>query len=97
MEQEAIAMKIELDTYSNICETKTFNINGIKATYKDFGRKSDCSPDRNKPNCCGNMAFEPKCHTGEVLKKYWITAKEYNGICEQLKICISFGTCMLCS
>jgi hypothetical protein len=90
-------MKIELDTYSSICETRTFRINGIKATYKDFGRKSDSSPDSDRPNCCGNMVFEPKRPTDEVLKRYGITAKEYNGICEQLKVCISFGTCRLCA
>lgn len=90
-------MKIELDTYSNICETRSFRINGIKATYNDFGIKSDSSPDPNRPNCCGNMVFEPKRPTDEVLKRYGITAKEYNGVCEQLKVCISFGMCKLCA
>ncbi|HEX2946291.1 MAG TPA: hypothetical protein VHT96_10095 [Clostridia bacterium] len=90
-------MKIELDVYSTICDTKLFKINGIKADYKDFGRKSDCSPDKNRPNSCGNMIFEPVKPKLEILEKYGITIKEYEGICEQLRACVSFGMCTLCA
>lgn len=90
-------MKLEMDVYSTICETKVFVINGVKATYKDFGRKFDSSPDKDRPNSCGNMVFEPKTPTREVLEKYGITIKEYDGICAHLRACVSFGACMLCS
>lgn len=89
-------MKLELDAYSAICETKIFVVNGIKASYKDFGVKYDASPDKNKPNCCGNMIFEPIAPTQQVLSKYDISQKEYSSICQLLKSCVSFGNCRLC-
>jgi hypothetical protein len=90
-------MKLELDVYSTICETKIFVINGIKATYKDFGEKYDASPDKGRPTSCGNMVFIPKTPTQQVLNKYGITTNEYRNICELLRSCVSFGTCRLCS
>lgn len=89
-------MKLELDVYSAICETKMFVVNGIKATYKDFGEKYDTSPDTRKPNSCGNMKFIPRIPTEQVLNKYGITKNEYRHICELLRSCVSFGTCRLC-
>ncbi|MCX7772321.1 MAG: hypothetical protein N2376_04320 [Clostridia bacterium] len=89
-------MKLELDVYSTICETKRFVINGIQATYRDFGEKQDVSMDRTQPFCCGNMVFLPSLPTQQVLEKYGITKKEYHYICEMLRSCVSFGTCKLC-
>ncbi len=89
-------MKVELDVYSSICETKNFVINGVKATYRDFGEKIDISPDQSKPNICGNMVFEPISPTQQVLDKYTITRNEYTNICALLRSSVSFGLCRLC-
>ena len=89
-------MKVELDVYSALCETKVFVVNGIKATYKDFGLKYDASPDKAKKNYCGYMLFEPIKPTQQVLEKYCLTKKEYNHICKLLQASISFGTCRMC-
>ncbi|PYG90380.1 hypothetical protein LY28_00263 [Ruminiclostridium sufflavum DSM 19573] len=89
-------MKLELDVYSSICETKTFVINGIKASYKDFGRKIDTQPDKSRPNACGNMTFESFAPAQQILDKYGISSKEYNNICILLRSCISFGVCRQC-
>lgn len=89
-------MKLELDVYSAMCETKMFKINGIKATYKDFGEKYDATPDKVKPHFCGNMVFKRIAPTQQVLDKYCITVNEYDFICERLTASISFGTCRLC-
>lgn len=89
-------MKLELDIYSAICETKRFVINDINATYKDFGEKFDASPDKNKPTICGNMIFMPIKPSQHVIDKYGITLSEYDYICKKLQSCISFGTCRLC-
>ncbi len=89
-------MKLELDVYSAICETKMFKINEVDATYRDFGEKYDASPDITKPNCCGDMTFIPRIPAQQVLKKYGITKSEYKNICELLRSCVSFGTCRLC-
>lgn len=90
-------MKLKLDVYGGICETKTFVINGVKATYKDFGEKYDTSPDKLKPKICGNMVFKPKYPTKQILEKYRINIDEYSYICQQLHDSISFGTCRQCS
>lgn len=89
-------MKLELDVYTSICETKSFCVNGVKATYKDFGEKLDTLPDKSKPNICGNMVFKPILPTQQVLDKYNITKNEYHHICTLLQSCISFGPCRLC-
>lgn len=89
-------MKLELDVYSSICETKIFVVNGVKATYKDFGRKVDTQPNQSKPNICGNMTFESIASTKQVLDKYKISTNEYNHICTLLRGCMSFGVCKQC-
>lgn len=89
-------MKLELDIYSAMCETQKFAVNGIDATYRDFGVKYDSMPDDLKPGCCGNMVFVSVKPAQEVLSKYGITIKDYNNICELLRASISFGTCRLC-
>lgn len=89
-------MKLVLDSYRAICGTRIFKINGMKATYKDFGEKYDTSADNAKPYCCGNMIFEPRRSTQKVLDKYGITADEYARVCDQLRKQLSFGLCRLC-
>lgn len=89
-------MKLKLDVYSALCETKIFEINGIKASYKDFGEKYDASGDKTRPHTCGNMIFEPRRPTQQVLDKYGINVGEYTYVCEQLRNMVSFGLCRLC-
>jgi hypothetical protein len=90
-------MELKLAAYGTICEPQIFVINGIKASYQDFGEKYDTSPDEKKPNICCNMEFKPKAPTQEVLAKYQITLAEYAYVCRQLQACISFGTCRFCA
>jgi len=90
-------LKLKLDVYRAICETKEFQVNGINATYRDFGDKYDTSPDEIKPHVCGNMEFRPKLATQQVLDKYHISINEYFKICKKLQDCMSFGTCILCA
>jgi hypothetical protein len=71
-------------------------VNGVKASYRDFGVKFDASPDINRPYCCGNMVFEPILPAPKVLDKYGITKSEYRHICTLLRECVSFGACRLC-
>lgn len=89
-------MKLELEAYSNICETRVFRINGIDAAYKDFGEKCDTAQDRNKPRFCGNMRFVSFGPKQKVLEKYGISHQEYVSICKELRKAFSFGSCRLC-
>lgn len=89
-------MKLELDVYSAICETKIFSINGVGAKLQDFGEKFDAEPDKKRFHVCGNMIFNPKNPTQKVLDKYGINVSEYTHICDQLRRYVSFGTCRLC-
>lgn len=45
---------------------------------------------------CGDMVFESKASTKEVLQKYKITEKEYQYICQKLIEGLSFGGCGWC-
>ncbi|MCX7708321.1 MAG: hypothetical protein N2484_00560 [Clostridia bacterium] len=90
-------MKLVLDVYNAICDIEIFEINGIKATYKDFGSMYDAAPDQSKPCHCGNMIFESRIPSQQVLQKYGINVSEYAYICQQLQEQLSFGLCRLCS
>lgn len=88
-------MKLELEIYSALCATSKFTINGVRAETSDFGFQEDIDDD--PPNyCCGNMQFEGKEATKEVLDKYGISVPEYNLIVGQLEIGLSFGSCGWC-
>ena len=91
-------MELKIEFFGSLCAASTFEINGIKASHLDFGNKGDTSPE-SAPDYggCGNMKFITKPCTGEVLKKYGITPREYRFICKQLKENLSFGCCALCS
>ena len=89
-------MKLEFEMYSALCEHRVFNINGVKATYEDFGEKYDRSPETADPYCCADMRFTSNLPTQEVLDKYKITTDEYKQICEMLEEKMSYGCCGWC-
>lgn len=88
-------MKLKLKCYDCSCALKVFEINGIKADYKDFGIQEDIATYKAPAYGCGNMQFIPKPVTQKVLDKYQITVDDYNKICEELD-CLSFGYCGWC-
>jgi len=88
-------MKYIIKDMRSLCELETFEINGIKAEYEDFGDKYDTNPEQAEPYGCGNMQFIPRPSTKDVLKKYKITEDEYEEICSALS-CLSFGSCGWC-
>jgi hypothetical protein len=90
-------MKIELEFYSHLCETKVFEINGIYADYEDFGEKGDKSRHLAESHCCANMQFTGKSATSEVLNKYIINVDEYNEVVSKLEDGLSFGSCGYCN
>ena len=90
-------MKLKLEAYAALCSLAVFEINGIEADTDDFGDNEDRSPDTAEDYCCGDMQFEAKPPTQEVLNKYSITADEYQEICEKIGEAISFGSCGWCS
>lgn len=87
-------MQLELEIYDSLCSTSTFKINGIEADSSDFGDQGD--NDRGKDYGCGNMQFEAKEATPEILAKYGITISEYNLVAGQLETGLSFGSCGWC-
>lgn len=89
-------MKLELEFYGALCETKTFKINNVKASYDDFGEKFDHSPENAPDYCCGDMRFDSKPPLPEVLDRYHISINEYDDICEKLREGLSFGSCGWC-
>lgn len=89
-------MKIEIKVYGCLCELSLFKINGVEASYEDFGYKHDCEPENAEPYGCGNMRFFPKECDTSVLKKYNITKEEYIEVCDKLEGVLSFGYCGWC-
>lgn len=89
-------MNLKMEVNDSYCSLYLFKINGIKADYRDFGDKSDNSADCAEDYGCGDMRFNPKPASQEILDKYKITIEEYNEICDKLD-CLSFGNCGLCT
>ena len=88
-------MEFKIDVYECLCELSKFEINGVIASYEDFGDKCDMQPGIADAYCCGDMQFIPKSATQEILDKYKTNINKYNLICEELS-CLSFGYCSLC-
>ena len=76
------------------CQLKIFTINGKAAKKLDFGDSLDHLEGEHK--YCGNMQFEPKPPTPEVLQRYNITVDEYNAICKELEDKLYVGECARC-
>ncbi len=89
-------MKLELEIFGALCSTEVFVINGINADSDDFGVQGDNDTENAEDYGCGNMEFERKTETDEVLKKYSITKEEYEKIAEKLEEGLSFGCCGWC-
>lgn len=89
-------MELICEPYGCICSLETFIINGIQASYEDFGDKEDQAPDKAEEYGCGDMEFIPKLPTQSVLDKYHINVDEYKEICNQLEEKLSFGYCGWC-
>ena len=89
-------MKLELSFYSTLCAPSTFNVNDISADEDDFGEMYDTNPFKAEPYGCGDMTFEPKSSTPDILAKYSISQKEYDEICDKLEDGLSFGKCGWC-
>jgi len=90
-------MKLVIKPYGALCELKKFTINGIDAVYEDFGEKYDHEPTHAEDYCCGDMRFEAKNSTLEILDKYFIDEDEYDKICGELGDALDFGSCGWCS
>ena len=89
-------MKLKLEIHKCFCSTDVFTINGIKASEDDFGGNFDADPGNAEDHGCGDMKFESREPSDDVLKKYKITKKEYAEICLKLEEGLSFGSCGWC-
>lgn len=91
-------MKLEIKENDGLyCGLSVFKINDIFADSDDFGEKYDHNPEYAPEYGCGNMMFESKEPTQEVLDKYHITKEEYEDVCDELYDKLSFGFCAYCS
>lgn len=90
-------MKLIIKPFHELpCELETFTINGKNANSMDFGDTYDHGAENAEPYGCGDMYFEPKTPTKEVLEEYNITEEEYYNICNELKDKLSVGSCGWC-
>lgn len=90
-------MKLIIKPFKGLpCELETFTINGKDADSMDFGDTYDHDTKSAEPYSCGNMYFEPKNLTKEVLDKYNITEEEYYHICNELENKLCVGSCGWC-
>jgi hypothetical protein len=75
------------------CEPETFEINGVYATYEDFGTKRSFGWAGD--GSCG-CSFSAKRPTDEVLSKYGITRDEYYDVCDALTDKLFVSGCSWC-
>jgi len=89
-------MEYKAEVSSLFCSLDTFIINGVKADESDFVYQGDAFPEIADDYACGDMQADVIEPTGDVLKKYSITADEYQTIAEDVAEKLSFGCCGLC-
>lgn len=89
-------MILDFEVFGALCEMKTFKINGVRASYEDFGEKYDRDSLGAEPYCCRDMRFTRKPLRQIILDKYGITKAEYDEICDKLEEGLSFGNCGWC-
>ena len=90
-------MAHEIEFFGSLCSTSKFSINQIEYADKDdFGEQGDTEPHNADDYACGNMTFEPKAPSSEVLSKYGIDELEYWTIANKLQDGLSFGSCGWC-
>lgn len=78
------------------CCLEVFIINGRNAELEDFGNMEDHDIESAEPYGRGDMWFESKLPTTEVLQRYNITANEYITICMELRNKLYVGNCGWC-
>ena len=78
------------------CHLEVFTINGKDADQDDFGDIFDHNEEIREPYGCGDMHFDSKPPTKEVLGKYNITEEEYYNICNELECKLRVGSCGWC-
>lgn len=90
-------MELIIEPFHSLpCELEVFTINDIAANSMDFGDVYDHKEESKESYGCGDMYFEPKLPTSDVLKHYNITVDEYNTICTELKKKLYVGKCGWC-
>lgn len=90
-------MELIIEPFSGLpCALNTFTINGKDANSMDFGDVYDHDNENAEPYGCGDMYFEPKLPTSDVLKYYNITVDDYNAICRELESKLYVGKCGWC-
>ena len=89
-------MDLKLEIYGCLCATSIFTINGVDADYDDFGDKYDHDTESAEDYGCGDMQFDGKQSTPEILAKYSITQSEYDEVVSELSEKLSFGRCGWC-
>lgn len=89
-------MELKLEIMNALCACQVFKINGIDADENDFGSKEDKDIENAIEYGCGDMTFERKPASDEILKKYGIDLIDYNEVCEKLEKGLSFGGCGWC-
>lgn len=82
--------------YALPCSLEVFTINGKTAYQDDFGDTYDHGSESAEESECGDMHFDRKPPTKEVLDKYNITEKEYDTICDELEDKLYVGGCGWC-
>lgn len=88
--------KWKIESVDSYCGLRDFEINDIEADYDDFGEKRDHDRENAEDYGCGNMRFDSKPLTKDILDKYGITETEYYEICNDLEDALSFGRCGWC-
>ena len=89
-------MKLELKAYGSLCELEIFTINGVDASYRDFGDRQDIDTYNAEDYGCGDMQFIPNEEIDlDILIKYAISYEDYRKIQEELDV-LSFGACGWC-
>ena len=78
------------------CCLEVFAINGKSADKDDFGDTFDHHCESADEYECGDMHFDRKPPTKEVLDKYNITEEEYYNICNELECKLCVGSCVWC-
>lgn len=78
------------------CHLEVFTIKGKDADQDDFGEVFDHNEEIREPYGCGDMYFDSKPPTKEVLDKYRITEEEYYNICNELECKLCVGSCGWC-
>ena len=90
-------MKLVIKPFHSLpCHLEVFTINGKDADKDDFGDIFDHNEEIREPYGCGDMQFDAKPPTKEVLDKYNITEEEYYNICSELRCELCVGSCGWC-